>query len=249
MPGYLTGQPGRGNTTIPPHLPIWTGLIALLALAAGGVVAVRRRIGEAQTMIAFAVVLSAGGVLAVHRVVGALFEYLAKWILVAGITVWVAVGVALLARRALRPGFAAAGLAVLAAMAVVSTPDDLRATTPWTTTDGVTERLTTQVLTWLGTARHQLVRLDFAPDSKAPFNGTGNPGSALALDLIKAGVPVRLDPYWLGAYGAPRITGVTDARIAIEIASTAGGSPGPRPDQQVIARAGSYAVYGSRQPS
>jgi hypothetical protein len=248
LPGYLTGQPGRGTSITAPHLPAWTGLVALVATVVALAVAVRRRSTEAQTLLAFAVVLSAAGVLAVHRVVGDLFAYLAEWILVAGILIWVGVGVAVLARRAVHPGFAAAGLAVLAAMVVVSSPDNMRATTPWTYRDGVTESLNHQVLDWLGPDRHQPVRLDFAPDTRAFFNGTSNPGSALALALIRRGVPVRLEPYWKGAYGEPRINGYQDARIDIEIASGVGGSPPPRADQQVIARAGDFAVYGSRRP-
>jgi hypothetical protein len=106
--------------------------------------------------------------------------------------------------------------------------------------------LNRQVLDWLGPDRSAVVRLDLGSGGPENFLALTNPMGALTLRLTKSGVPVRFAPFWRAAYGDRFVAdpGAATRRLVLVFAD--GRSAPPEPGQEVVARAGPYAVYGSR---
>jgi hypothetical protein len=194
--------------------------------------------------------------IAVRRIVGPLFPYLAAWVLVAGILLWTTLGVALLGQKgarpavrlpqqALRPGWALAAVA-LTALTVVGTVDQVRVTTPWTYTDTVTRQLDAQVVSWLGEHRHDLVRVDSAGrgNDLVSIVTASQRASALLMALDRSGVPVRVAPYYVGAYGKPRGANLDSVRWVLNVVQ--GSRTGQRGD--LVARADDWFVYARPGP-
>lgn len=258
LPAYLTGVDRHAPPTVQPPLPGWTGVVALLAFAASLALAVRRRSRDTAVLAALTGALSIAAAVAVRRIVGPLFPYLAAWVLVTGILLWTTLGVALLGQEGARLAFAikmpdrvrrsAWGLSVaaLAALAGVGAAAQVHVTTPWTYTDTVTRQLRTQVLSWLGPQRHDPVRIDSAGRGNDLMSilSASQRASALLLALDGSGVPVRVAPYYIGAYGKPRGENLDSVRWVLNVVE--GSRAGQRGD--LIARAGDWLVYATPGP-
>jgi hypothetical protein len=257
LPAYVTGVDRHAAPAVQPPLPGWTGIVALLALVASVVLAIRRRSRDTAVLVALTALMCLAGLVAVRRIVGPLFDYLAAWVLVAGILLWTTLGVALLGQegkrpalalstRARRPGWAIAVLG-LVALAGVATAAQVRVTTPWTYTDTVTQQLDAQVVSWLGDHRHDLVRVGPAGHSNdlASFVAANNRASALVMALNRSGVPVRVSPYYVGAYGKPR--GADQDKVRRVLTVVQGSGTGQRGD--LVARAGDWLVYATPGPA
>lgn len=256
LPAYLTGVDRSAPPTVQPPLPGWTGVLALLALALSVFLAVHRRSRDTAVLAALTGALSLAGMIAVRRIVGPLFPYLAAWVLVAGILLWTTLGVALLGQegarpavrlpqQALRPGWALAAVA-LTVLTVVGTVDQVRVTTPWTYTDTVTRQLDAQVVSWLGEHRHDLVRVDSAGrgNDLVSIVTASQRASALLMALDRSGVPVRVAPYYVGAYGKPRGANLDSVRWVLNVVQ--GSRTGQRGD--LVARADDWFVYARPGP-
>ena len=260
LPAYVAGIDRTAPTATQPGLPGWTGALALVALAATVALAVRRRSRESAVLAAIAAALCLAGVFAVRRIVGPPFDYLAAWVLDAGIVLWTALGVALLGRDgapaaagrgrlwAGRAGWAGWGAAVaaLAGVAVVAAPAEATVVTPWTYTDGVTADLDHQVLSWLGPHQGELVRVDSAGrgNDLTSIIAANNRASALLMALDRSGVAVRVSPYFVGAYGAPRGKDLGAVRWVLLVVQ--GSRAGQRGD--LVARSGGWFVYATPGP-
>jgi hypothetical protein len=252
LPAYLTGVDRRAAPSVQPPLPGWTGIVALLALAASIVLAVRRRSRDTAVLVVLTAAMTLAGLVSVRRIVGPLFDYLAAWVLVAGILLWTTLGVALLGndgkrlplrvpQRMRRPAWAAACVA-LAALAGVGAADQAGVTTPWTYTDTVVRSLDTQTVSWLDTVdgRHDLVRMQSTGAGDLPsFIDANNRMSGLFLALYRSGVRVRVAPYYVHAYGKPRGKDADQARWVLTVAPAS--ATGQRGD--LVARAGDWLVY------
>jgi hypothetical protein len=253
LPAYLTGIDRRAAPAAQPPLPGWTGIVALLALSASVLLAVRRRSRDTAVLAALTTAMSLAGLVSVRRIVGPLFDYLAAWVLVAGILLWTTLGVALLGkdgkrpltvpRRARRPAWAVACVA-LAALAGVGAADQASVTTPWTYSDTVIPSLDAQTVSWLGTvgARHELVRVQSTgAGDLASFVDANNRMSGLFMALYRSGIRVRVTPYYVRAYGTPRGNEQDKARWVLTVApASATGQRG-----NLVARAGDWLVYAS----
>ncbi|HMA47920.1 MAG TPA: hypothetical protein VKP11_12115, partial [Frankiaceae bacterium] len=260
LPAYVAGVPQRHPFATPPSLPGWAGATALLAFLAATAVAARRRAGGAGPLAALSAAVGVAAVVAVARVSGPLFDYLVRWVVVAGLVLWISVGVSLVGRdpagradglptrrRVPATAMVLAATTVLAAVAVLAGPataDGLRARTGWTSTDGTLPRLAAQARSWLGPRAADPVRVDFGPSTRPFLLGTATPGTGLVLLLAKRGVHVQLDHFWDGAYGRRISADLGRVRWVLVVAYADGSSPPPAPGQQVVARAGDLQVYG-----
>lgn len=266
VPAYLSGTPSKGASPavqLPPVLPVQAGLAALFTGLAALSVAVRRRMGQELLLLWLGVTLSAASVVAVHHVIGPLFSYLVRWITVVGMVVWTAVGliairaapngsarqgVAFWSPRAstvLRVALAIACLGATTTLSAASTVDAVKTIDPWTYHDTTVPTLARQTEGWLGTAKGGVL-VAFAGSTRRDFIGTGGPGTALVLALVKKGYDVRVPPSQAGAFG-PRLARVEGTSATIVVAFADGSSPPPNPDQHVVARAGQFLVYGARR--
>jgi hypothetical protein len=258
LPAYLTGVERSAPPTVQPPLPGWTGVVALLAFVLSVVLAVRRRSRDTAVLAALTGALSIAGALAVRRIVGPLFPYLAAWVLIPGILLWTTLGVALLGREGERPAFARAvparvgrpawalSAVALAVLAGIGAAAQVRVTTPWTYTDTVTRQLNSGVLSWLGPHRHELVRVDSSGrgNDLVSLLATSQRASALLMALDRSGVPVRVSPYYVGAYGKPRGQNLDSVRWVLNVVQ--GSGTGQRGN--LVARAGDWFVYARPGP-
>lgn len=258
LPAYLTGVDRTAPPTVQPPLPGWTGLVALLAFALSVGLAIRRRSRDTAVLAALTGALSIAGALAVRRIVGPLFPYLAAWVLVPGILLWTTLGVALLGREGARPAFSPAlpdrvrrpawvlSAAALAVLAGIGAAAQVRVTTPWTYTDTVTRQLDSGVVSWLGPHRHELVRVDSTGRGTDLISmlAASQRASALLMALDRSGVPVRVSPYYVGAYGRPRGESLGSVRWVLDVVQ--GSGTGQRGD--LVARAGDWLVYARPGP-
>jgi hypothetical protein len=253
LPAYLAGVDRRAAPAVQPPLPGWTGVVALIALAASVVLAIRRRSRETAVLATLTAAMSLAGLVSVRRIVGPLFDYLAAWVLVAGILLWTTLGVALLGNdgkrplrlrtRIRRPGWALACVA-LATLAGVGAADAASAPTPWTYSDTVIRRLDAQTVSWLDGVggRHDLVRMQSTGSGDlASFVDANNRMSGLFMALYRSGVRVRVAPYYVRAYGKPRGRNADRARWVLTVAPAS--ATGQRGD--LVARAGDWLVYAS----
>ncbi len=93
LPAFVTGTDPAHVFPYPPALPTWAGVLAAVLLAVALVVAVLLRRWAVLALGVLALAVGATGVVSVSRVTGPLFDYLFKWVAVAGVLLWVAVGV------------------------------------------------------------------------------------------------------------------------------------------------------------
>jgi hypothetical protein len=144
-----------------------------------------------------------------------------------------------------RAGWAVAGVALIA-LTVVGTIDQVGTTTPWTYTDTVTRQLNSQVLSSLGSQRHDLVRIDSEGrgNDLASILTASQRASALLMALDKSGVPVRVSPYFAAAYGKPR--GADQDQVRWVLTVVQGSRTGQRGN--LVARAGDWFVYATPGP-
>ena len=259
LPAYLTGVDRSAPPTVQPPLPGWTGVVALLAFALSAALAVRRRSRDTAVLTALTGALSIAGALAVRRIVGPLFPYLAAWVLVPGILLWTTLGVALLGREGRRPAFSvtvpdrarrpawALSAAALAVFAGIGAAAQVHVTTPWTYTDTVTRQLDAGVVSWLGPHRHELVRIDSTGRGNDLISmlGASQRASALLMALDRSGVPVRVAPFYVGAYGKPRGENLDQVRWVLTVVQ--GSGTGQRGD--LVARSGDWFVYARPGPA
>lgn len=257
LPAYVVGQKPVPGILFPPHYPAWTGILAVVAGLAAVGLAVRVRAWPALGLLVLAGVVGAVGIVSVHQVVGPLFGYLVKWLVAAGLLLWIGIGCAVLAfvqrgpaclRPAARLGqlprrtILGAAAVVLVLLTALNTADVLSAEPSQMDDEHVVQPLAAAVETWLREHPDDLVRVDFAPTTRAELVGTPFVGAGLVLALQKKGVNVRANPFWHVPFGAYLTADQDRVRWEVVLAFNDGSSPPPAPGQQVIARAGQYQL-------
>lgn len=254
-PAFLSGTDPSHTFPYPPSLPAWAGVLGGLLLLAAVVGAVLLRRWSVLALGVLALAVAATAVVSISRVTGPLFDYLFKWVNVAGVLLWVVVGVVALdvtravaaryhgpARRpTLAAGAAAAaGLLVLTGFAAVGA---VRVDTPQTDTTGTVTRLADAVAAYARPHPGALVRVDFAPTTHPVLVGTPFIGAGLVLALQKRGVDVRTLTFWELPFGPYLVSDQDQIRFVAVVAYADGSSPPPGPQQRVLAQAGEYEVY------
>jgi len=278
LPAFVTGTDPAHVFPYPPALPTWAGVLAAVLLAVALCVAAVLRRWAVLALGVLALAVGATGVVSVSRVTGPLFDYLFKWVSVAGILLWVVVGVVVLdvvgalaasrqaASRAAASLRAATGQqapprqrlahvataavagAGLLALTAYATVAAVRVDTPQTDTTGTVTRLADAVTAYVRPHPGALVRVDFAPTTHPVLVGTPFIGAGLLLALQKRGVDVRTLTFWKLPFGPRLVADQPDIRFVAVIAYNDGSSPAPGPDQKVLAKAGEYEVYAGPLP-
>jgi hypothetical protein len=261
FPAYVTGQAPAHVFPYPPQIPGWAGAVAAVAAVVGIVLAARARAFAVLGLLAFAVVVGAVGIVSVHQVVGPLFDYLVKWLVAAGLLLWIGVGCAVIAvvREApalrerwarlqeQRPAVPRLGLGAVALVLVVltgaNTAGAVNADASQMDTDHVVAPLAGAINTYMAGHRSDLVRLDFAPTTRPVLVGTPFVGAGLLLATQKKGLDVRAIPFWRVPFGVHLTSDQDRVKWVVVLAFNDGSSPPPGPGQRVIATAGEYQLY------
>ena len=272
LPAFITGTDPSHTFPYPPALPAWEGALGGALLLAALVAAVALRRWRVLALGVLALAVAATGVVSVSRVTGPLFDYLFKWINVAGVLLWIVVGiVALDAARALaghraarataepaatdrpagRPGATSRPARLAGAVAAVGlvtltafgSIGSVQVDTPQTDTTGTITRLADAVAAYVKPHPGALVRVDFATTTHPVLVGTPFVGAGLVLALQKRRVPVRTLTFWELPFGPRLVADQSRVRFVAIIAYADGSSPPPGPRQRVLATAGEYEVY------
>jgi hypothetical protein len=247
IPAWLTGTSPAPQFLTPEELPIWTGVIGLVALILASLLAARRRRVDHFQLLALVAAIAVAAVVAVEHVVGVLFEYLVEWTWAAGLVLWIAVGVVFLdgARLPVPSGRATsairiaglAGFVALAGLTGIQTADVMPSNVP------AVRSLSVAVRHWLAGRQAGTVRVDFAPAVKPSLVGTSSGGVAMVLALSRAGVDVQVPSALQLTLGPASTDHVSRARWVVVVAFADGLSPPPGPGQRLLATAGAYQVY------
>jgi hypothetical protein len=270
LPVYLTGGQAPAELLLPERWPAWAIAVGLLLFGASLVVAALRRRAEVLWLGAFTLALAAAGVAAVARLEGLPFPYITRWTVLIGILAWITVGLGLLpeAVRGIRRAapWAKQGeradvlmgvpLTALATAAVLVTGVGVaRADMPSTDMSGELVELEAAVVADLDdlglrtTPDAPVVRVEFAPTTKATFLGTTSAGTGLILELVRDGVDARGTDEFRLQLGRRYTQGADVPGYLVTLAFADGTSPPPAPWQRVLAVGLEYQVYGGVPPT
>ncbi|RBY87406.1 hypothetical protein [Blastococcus sp. TF02A-26] len=260
LPAYVAGaSAGRP--------PGWATAVGVIAVVVALGVAVRRRRGDALWLGALTLALAAAGVAALVRVDGPWLPYLTRWTAVVGVLAWITVGLALmpdlragvarlLGRRPLLPDVVlGAPLVVLATIAAVVTAVGVaRAETPtFDSTDeiGRLEQAVVADLDRLGLRTvpdPPVVRVDFSTSSGPEFVVSAHVGPALAVQLVRDGVDVQVQPRWVMPFGQRYVERIDEAGYVVTVAAVEDTTAVPEPWQQVLGVGEQFQVFGGVPP-
>jgi hypothetical protein len=212
------------------------------ALAAGLVIAWRRRDQPAALLSAIALGLFVVATYAVHAIRGEIFGHLIAWISVLGFIAWAAVAAALVpaagGARRLTVGVLIVALPLLA-LALHAGGDKPMVRDR----DDALERLTADVETFLHRARIDHLRLEIAAHDEWPR------AAGLIVTLAKHGFAVTVTDDWLFMFGRELASGTGEQLPALIVAdATMTPQLRLRPAYEVIATADGTSLFLRRGP-
>ena len=206
------------------------------AVAAGLVIALRRRDQPAALLSAISLGLFVVATYAVHEIRGEIFDHLTAWISVLGFIAWAALAAALIPAgaggRRLTVGVLVVGLPLLA-LALRAGGDKPMVRDR----DVPTEKLTAEAETFLRRARIDRLRLEIAAHDEWPR------AAAIIVTLAKHGFGVTVTDDWLFMFGTQLASGAGELPALVIADATAASRLRVQSDYEPIATADGTSLF------
>jgi hypothetical protein len=239
------------------EMPAWTDVATLVALVAATVVAVRRRLYDALTLLGLTAVLGLVAVWSVSRIIGAVEPYLVQWIAVTSPIAWIAVGAVgmrVVPRARLAPTRRGATLVRAGGVAVVALALVLVGVNAWSSIRALPPdaQLSPGARKFMDVLTDAIPRNGRDPVLVRIADQQAWPWAASAvLELEKAGIPVRVDREygWLISGRLGTDSDDFDRQVTLALAGQPGSTAARRDPSQhfVVAGSGVEAFLSDRR--